>query len=72
MTVNRRLYPPKSVWSVMRQEALERVQPRPAALTGPHLTLAWASKYPAMPQSRWAAMLGSVSRLAGTQRRLPE
>ena len=24
MTVNRRLYPPKSVWSVMRQEALER------------------------------------------------
>ena len=25
MTVNRRLYPPRSVWSVMRQEALERV-----------------------------------------------
>ena len=24
MTVNRKLYPPKSIWSVMRQEALER------------------------------------------------
>ena len=25
MTINRRLYPPRSLWAVMRQEALERV-----------------------------------------------